>query len=1382
MGSDVLIRIRKYALISTRVCYTSVRHHPFLVGFLCWLYLFYRSCPVLFSFFLSASPVLITTALLLGTLLSYGESNLPELEKEVSNRIAARDSGLGASRSFGVFVSERDAGFDVNKLRKARDLEDEDGDDEKESLRDEVNEEEDSDHEFGDDDNKPLIKRKSRNGKFGKRVSEEDVWEGVRSLEIGDKNKEVSRAPVEESGHGDEVTSRDDEADRALYARVPYVEHERFELEDNHLAGEDFDGPYSLNTVYTSLSLSPQREEAGAHVASDSQSENDHSSETGSDEDGAEDEDSSESESDGNESSSPDASMADIMPMLDELHPLLDVDAPQPAHDDIDSTEHRSVDGNSIESAEDSENQEDEDGDDGDDDDDDDNEEDGQSNKGEGDKPGITWTEDDQKNLMDMGTSEIERNQRLENLIARRWARKMKRLADEKNLIDLESADLPFNVPHISTLRRNPFDSPVDSFDMMGLPPIPGSAPSILQPRRNPFDLPYDQNEEKPVLTGDNFAQEFIAPQRDAIFRRHESFSVGPSTLGNSRQDMRWRPYFVPERTAAEEAYASIQRQLSEVSESKTSSVLETESVSSATDHEDGKLAERDISLETYMVSKDESNPDHAEYESRSSEDAESMDVEHANRDVNQDEFEIQLGDQGSLQETESNMAVIEESSSRVESSQSEINMPEHAVDENSEGSSHSSPTIEMQVDHDEISMMGHALDDFRDAGASFSGSAETIRSEMHLSTEHVEDGSDSSSVTSLSETNEEVSDPIVGNESVGETGDLIEDSHSVIHSPAGESSTSLAVEIPDDHHIKEPVYDSSPTPMEKHLLFSSASTDCQPESSEVGSPVVADEAETHLVNKGFEEHTEREVIAGSSSEVMHRDSNHWSIGNENQETHSASQTVEQDLMNDHPSESAPSDTQLEHVELRNIEVLTDVGQTSMSETTSNPHQHIIPSDASLSTAGEDQFHLEAKQVSEIDRGSSSSDADSSEDKYVSKEDMLHAEHDEVQTLISDDNESLVVQVSEASPYVSSDYDSLEDHLDTRTFQVNQDELPIPGTNDDAPSQERVSAESIYQHAESKSESSLGRDENLKAHDTVTAVSSSNYNQETVEPSIVEAESTTKTSSDDTATRVFPEVSVAIPLNNHLIESIKEMSSGGVPTDKLDEFQTPVSARYFDFTSKEFQPNATDIDEVEDETEDFKDLDEGLLAKLDTVSDFSVPNSEKGLVKLPVVADPVHTRAGSGTMNHISETNTDLPVFEASSVNGMDTAFHQIDDGVPVEEVILPSLLFGGRAAVDSKDVLVSEPDSPVSETKEVSVENEELVTRSTDVTEKTEAEPTSPDSSASTELMKHDMHQEQGRTESPKHSPEETSAKDTKKEKSRESSSDSSSSESDSD
>ncbi|CAH8264151.1 unnamed protein product [Arabidopsis lyrata] len=128
----------------------------------------------------------------------------------------------------------------------------------------------------------------------------------------------------------------------------------------------------------------------------------------------------------------------------------------------------------------------------------------------------VPWTEDDQKNLMDLGISEIERNKRLENLISRRRSRRFFLLAAEGSLMDME-------VPRIC-IGRNFYDFDKGNYEIDGLL-MPSSAPSVLLPRRNPFDLPYDPLEEKPNLTGDSFQQEFAENNpKDIFFCRHESF------------------------------------------------------------------------------------------------------------------------------------------------------------------------------------------------------------------------------------------------------------------------------------------------------------------------------------------------------------------------------------------------------------------------------------------------------------------------------------------------------------------------------------------------------------------------------------------------------------------------------------------------------------------------------------------------------------------------------------------------------------------------------------------------------------------------------------------------------------------------------------------
>ncbi|PKA60756.1 hypothetical protein AXF42_Ash006390 [Apostasia shenzhenica] len=53
----------------------------------------------------------------------------------------------------------------------------------------------------------------------------------------------------------------------------------------------------------------------------------------------------------------------------------------------------------------------------------------------------VTGTEDDKKNVMDLGSSDMERNRNLESLIARRRARKNQIIIFEKDLIDLNIND-----------------------------------------------------------------------------------------------------------------------------------------------------------------------------------------------------------------------------------------------------------------------------------------------------------------------------------------------------------------------------------------------------------------------------------------------------------------------------------------------------------------------------------------------------------------------------------------------------------------------------------------------------------------------------------------------------------------------------------------------------------------------------------------------------------------------------------------------------------------------------------------------------------------------------------------------------------------------------
>ncbi|XWS58610.1 hypothetical protein CRYUN_Cryun08bG0049200 [Craigia yunnanensis] len=615
----------------------------------------------MFSVLVTASPVLLCTAVLLGILLSFGSPNIPEIdEEEEEEKVSHEVSPLKTGATEDDTVVERDVGDDgfavERRVGKRWDIVE--NADEKVSLADnEVSEVEEDD---GSVRYKPLVNEDLNSRDIH---CENGVIDGVEGM-LNDLLVEKKREIQEEILGSEGLLSTGKAAeDRHLLADE--IHDRNLELEDGKFAADFGDVPRG-DELDASLVLSWKR--------------------TGDDEDDGDDDESLDSGSDGAECSSPDASMADIIPMLDELHPLLGSEVPQPAqmsHDGLDAASERSHGSSNDESVESDEleNQGEEDNDDEED------EDEGEGAKGDKEdesKSAIKWTEDDQKNLIDLGTSELERNQRLENLIARRRARKSMRLMVEKNLIDLDSADIPLNITAISTTRHNPFELPYDSYDDLGLPPIPGSAPSNLQPRRNPFDLPYDSSEEKPDLKGDSFQEEFLGfnqretvSQREAFFRRHESFKVGPSSLGVPRQELKWKPYFVPEQLVTEGASpSSFQRQSSEVSESKLSSVPDTESVSSVVDEEDNKPNVQDVSQETELILNEDHASVHDEQESQSSGDEPSLIATESRGEVNIVNNDVNIHE---VHDSEDKLST-NLSSMTLESTSSPSESPEHTL------------------------------------------------------------------------------------------------------------------------------------------------------------------------------------------------------------------------------------------------------------------------------------------------------------------------------------------------------------------------------------------------------------------------------------------------------------------------------------------------------------------------------------------------------------------------------------------------------------------------------------------------------------------------------------------------------------------------------
>eukprot|EP00268_Persea_americana_P031453 TRINITY_DN30646_c0_g1_i1.p1 TRINITY_DN30646_c0_g1~~TRINITY_DN30646_c0_g1_i1.p1 ORF type:complete len:673 (+),score=182.41 TRINITY_DN30646_c0_g1_i1:411-2429(+) len=380
--------------------------------------LVYRFLPSLFGFLVSSSPVIICTALLLGTLLTFGQQNVPHVkEQEIQTPV----SSLRAQSVAGDLVVKKAARVEEKGIKEAG---------------------------------------------FGKGI--EDVYIGKGAV-IEDNGKEINW--------------------------VKEIEMEKKGLSD------DFKGH----------SNDHHKETAGQrfNVHNDS----------GSDE----------------EISSPDVSVTDVMPILDELQSLIETKAPIPTLTPQDESDAQESDIGSADLVGGVEN----------------------ANEEAQEKATMTWTVDDHKNIKEIGTLELERNLRLESLIAKRRARKRWMVEAERNLMDFNSNDeMQISLPP----RRNPFDPPYDSDETTGLSPIPGSAPSFRVPRFNPFDLPFDQDDELGNPKGEKTSQqEFVMPlQRDMFFRRYESFTLGASFLGEAKQekhDFRFRPHFEPEGTGHERKF-----------------------------------------------------------------------------------------------------------------------------------------------------------------------------------------------------------------------------------------------------------------------------------------------------------------------------------------------------------------------------------------------------------------------------------------------------------------------------------------------------------------------------------------------------------------------------------------------------------------------------------------------------------------------------------------------------------------------------------------------------------------------------------------------------------------------------------------------------------
>ncbi|KAM3352197.1 hypothetical protein ACQJBY_023821 [Aegilops geniculata] len=643
--------IKKVLRSSIRTSYRCVSEHPLLFSLGVLLYLLYRSAPGFFAFLLSSSPVIICTTLLLGILLSYGDTNLPEANDEDTKTTPEIPAFQVANSSRDVQF-ESDQRVSVPSFRNTT-----------ENFKERETKRTGSVRERSTqlDDEVPLLRR----------VDEED-----EKFEHGDKPKTLTPFPsmvnfrgevgVREGLHfnqglqftdsffmtdmPDRNTSlfeglNEKDASLDMFSSSENV-NKHGEMQENlNLAASkvsDFseelptDGTAGTSRPTYAVSVRQNKKLDVLKInTSKAVEENRLDSSLGSpwasvgSQDG-----SSGFDSDGAESSSPDASMTDIAPVLDEIDPLLGADFTRPdpiPDDDSDSDSHVS--------SQDHETDDDSNDDDGNNDTKDGGEE---NKKDEGQEAAFIWTADDAKNLMDLGYSEMERNRRLEILMVRRRSRKNIIFDIDSTLTDANGKSVDdlsrfgAQVSHISVTRRNPFDLPYDSDEAA----IPGSAPSILHARKNPFDF-LEHSSESGVSAHDNLSPgESPQTSHREIFRRHESFNFGTTDATQERRLSRLRPYFVPE--TVEGSTSTFQRQFSDKSESKLSSVTESDMASSVADQEEHKdLDEKDVHREHESPALLGQDSDLADAGSECSDGINSVDVELDNSDI--DEREIAL-------------------------------------------------------------------------------------------------------------------------------------------------------------------------------------------------------------------------------------------------------------------------------------------------------------------------------------------------------------------------------------------------------------------------------------------------------------------------------------------------------------------------------------------------------------------------------------------------------------------------------------------------------------------------------------------------------------------------------------------------------------------
>lgn len=442
-ANDIVLHIKRLMYSSVRIGYQFACDYPIVLAAGVLLLFLHRLCPSLFNFLLSSSPVFLLTALLLGALLSYGEPAvlvLGENQQTLSfkSKISITDCSIDkvetvaveehldkTTTSNEVYVRERNFEGNIHENFEG-------------NIHDTHWEEKNGTYMTVDTALNDEIHTKDGTSDYDLQDTHRE-GKGITSVEtdtvpcVAPSSFAYSGVTVETEDVG-ENSKKNDEL-QELGSINPESDNNKVQYQ------------YQLGEFMSSCWEPVMRQEPQDAC--------------------------SDSESDLTESS-PDASMTDIIPMLEELHPLIDL---QTGHPSLVSRDNLNTSS--------------------DDDEDDLEEEDASTDENQ-----LEGKIDDfanWKDVIDLNYLDMDNNSKLEGMMDLQRAKNILKFELDRRLMDLQAADavqkmeeasrFRVQVPSISTGRQNPFDSSNGSDEIIELPHVPDSAPSCLLPRKNLFDL-----------------------------------------------------------------------------------------------------------------------------------------------------------------------------------------------------------------------------------------------------------------------------------------------------------------------------------------------------------------------------------------------------------------------------------------------------------------------------------------------------------------------------------------------------------------------------------------------------------------------------------------------------------------------------------------------------------------------------------------------------------------------------------------------------------------------------------------------------------------------------------------------------------------------------